>query len=355
MRSDTESPRSGVTDNRIKSPSAAGKLLAFAVETLLLLALAAFAVLLTVGRGPSESARRDLAARAAGQGTLGALAADYLGGGSSEIEPLPADEPSASAPAEESAAPPAADGPAADAWGLTDEDGDGIILCPVYGRGFTGTMMVVLDPKRVTVGFMPETLGARGHTVGEMAEHFGAVAAINAGGFLDEGGSGTGAMPDSLVVFDGQIYCAGRGVRHGFAGLDEDGKLHVGMFKPDEIRDLGIRWGVSFGPVLIRDGVTADPETLRGALNPRSAIGQRADGAILLLVVDGRQVVSMGATVSDMASVMQDFGALNACNLDGGTSSLLWYRGEYLNDRADLFRPRPVPDTFLVMERGAEP
>ena len=350
-------PQSGETENTTKrSPaSAAGRLLLFALETLLLLALAAAAALMTVGRGPSESARRDLSALASGYGTLGRMAADCLGGAGEEKAPLPEKESApAASPAEESEQPPAADAPAADAWGLTDEDGDGLILCPVYGRGYTGLMLVVLDPTRVTVGFMPDRIGNRGRTVGEFAEQFGAIAAINAGGFLDEGGSGDGSTPDSLVVYEGEIYCAGRGVRQGFAGIDAEGKLHVGKPTADEIREMGIRWGVSFGPVLIRDGVVADPETLKGDLNPRSAIGQREDGAILLLVVDGRQVVSMGATVTDMAAVMQEFGAVNACNLDGGTSSLLWYRGEYLNDKADLFRPRPVPDVFLVMEKGAQ-
>ena len=188
--------------------------------------------------------------------------------------------------------------------------------------------------------------------MGDFAEHFGAVAAINAGGFLDEGGQGNGASPDSLVVYEGEFYSAGRGVGKGFVGLDGESRLHVGLKSIDEIRDADIRYGVCFGPVLIADGVMADPATLQSEINPRSAIGQRADGTILLLVIDGRQVISMGATIADMAGIMQRYGAENACNLDGGTSSLLWYNGAYLNDRTLLFRPRPVPDVFLVMPKG---
>ena len=346
-------PPGGETDKREKRGSPFGKLLAILAETLLLLALAAGAVFLTVAHGPSESARRDFAALVSERGTLGRLAVEQLGAGGSESAPLPS--PAAPAPEKtEPSAPSESAAPAADPSGYEDDDGDGIIICPVYGRGFTGTMMIVLDPSRVTVGFMPDRVGNRGYTVGQFGETSGAVAAINAGGFLDEGGEGDGSTPDSLVVYDGEIYCGNRGTRQGFAGIDGNGKLHVGKFSKEEISEMGIRWGVSFGPVLIRDGVPADPETLRSDLNPRSAIGQREDGAILLLVVDGRQVVSMGATVSDMAGVMQDFGAVNACNLDGGTSALLWYKGEYLNDKADLFRPRPVPDVFLVMEGGTE-
>ena len=346
--SKTSSP-SEKTDKNQKKGSLPGKLLILLLETLLFLALFAAVALYTVASGPSESARRDLAALLADRGRPGAAAAEYLLAGLGESEAIPA--PTAAPAAAEEIAPPESGTAAAEGAALADEDGDGLIFCPVYGRGFTGTMMIVLDPMRVQVGYVP---GGRGRTVADFAEYFGAVAAINAGGFQDEGGSGDGSTPDSLVVYDGEMYCDKRGTRQGFAGIDANGKLHVGKFSREEVAALGIRWGAAFGPVLIRDGVLSDPETLRSDLNPRSAIGQREDGAILLLVVDGRQVVSMGATVADMAEVMRSFGAVNACNLDGGTSALLWYRGEYLNDRAELFRPRPVPDVFLVTEGGAE-
>ena len=44
---------------------------------------------------------------------------------------------------------------AADAWGYTDEDGDGLILVPVTGESFTGHMLIVLDPSRVVLGCIP--------------------------------------------------------------------------------------------------------------------------------------------------------------------------------------------------------
>ena len=104
--------------------------------------------------------------------------------------------------------------------------------------------------------------------------------------------------------------------------------------------------------MLIRDGVMSDPAELASEVNPRSAVGQREDGAILLLVVDGRQAASLGATTQDLADIMADYGAVNACNLDGGSSSLLWYDGAYLNLGPLMRRPRPVPDAFLVLKEG---
>ena len=63
-------------------------------------------------------------------------------------------------------------------------------------------------------------------------------------------------------------------------------------------------------------------------------------------------MASLGATILDMAEIMADYGAVNACNLDGGTSSLLWYNGAYLNRCTLLTRPRPVPDAFVVLPEG---
>ena len=90
-------------------------------------------------------------------------------------------------------------------------------------------------------------------------------------------------------------------------------------------------------------------ESLTSGLNPRTAIGQRSDGAILMLVVDGRRATSLGASFKDEAEQMLAFGAVNATNLDGGSSSLMWMKGEYLNNKAAVIGVREIPTSFLVM------
>ena len=244
-------------------------------------------------------------------------------------------------------------GPQADAWGLVDEDGDGIIVEPVKGEGYSGYMMVVLDPSRVIMGSIPESFGGRGYTVEQMVKEFDAVAGINAGGFDDPNGQGDGSIPDSLVVVDGEIYYAGNGYRDGFVGFDSNYIMHVGRPTTTEIREKDIRYGVCFGPVLISNGVPADPDVLSSGLNPRTAIGQRSDGAVLMLVIDGRQVISLGATFQDLVDIMLEYGAVNACNLDGGSSTLMWYEDGYINNCASVIGIRPVPTTFLVLKEGA--
>ncbi len=246
--------------------------------------------------------------------------------------------------------PPA--GPVADEWGLVDADGDGIILEEVKGAGYQGYMLVVLDPSRVIMGAHPDQFGSRGYTVESMVKSFGGVAGINAGGFEDEGGKGDGSTPNSLVVFEGKAYFAGKGSANGFAGFDSNHTLHVGNFSLKTIQELGIQYGASFGPVLIQNGKLNTAGMKNSGVNPRTAIGQRSDGAVLMLVINGRQSTSLGATYQDLADVFIAYGAVNACNLDGGSSSLLWYEDRYVNKSASLIGVRPVPSTFVVLAEG---
>ena len=184
------------------------------------------------------------------------------------------------------------------------------------------------------------------------------VAGTNAGGFYDPGGMGDGSIPDSLVVVDGQIYYMeyGCGIEGGggIAALDGEHKLHVARsMTRQELIDNDIRYAVCYGPVLIVNGVSVSPDSLNVSLNPRTAIGQCADGAILLLVIDGRQVVSMGAKYQDLVEIMERYGAVNAVNLDGGSSSMLWFQDHYVNNSSSGIGVRDMPTSFVVLKEGA--
>ena len=94
--------------------------------------------------------------------------------------------------------------------------------------------------------------------------------------------------------------------------------------------------------------------------NPRTAIGQRADGAVIFVCIDGRQAGSVGGTYADVINIMQEYGAINACNMDGGSSTVMMYRdvsgvyrepGEvYMVNSYSLLQsePRRMPDYWLV-------
>lgn len=215
-------------------------------------------------------------------------------------------------------------------------------------------MMVVLDPSRVIMGSIPTSYNAMGYTVDAMVREFDAVAGINAGGFYDPDGTGNGSMPDSMTVFEGEVYYSNLGTRDGFAGIDSNHILHVGKLTAEEVKQRDIQYGVCFGPVLIANGEIALAEDNVGGLNPRTAIGQRSDGAMLLLVIDGRQVISIGATYMDLVEIFLEYGAVNACNLDGGSSGMMWYRDGYVNNCASVIGIWPVPTTFVVLKEGVQ-
>lgn len=334
-----------------------GKLLLLLLETALLLVCVLYGVMYVVAKGPSPTARDLFVMSVKETSAIGFLADLYLSPEEiAEIttfqmeEDIQTDKSLIHVPAADKKNE--TDTPVVDEWGLCDEDGDGIIVEPVNGEGYSGFMMVVLDPTRVIMGSVPESYGGKGYTVAEMVAHFDAVAGINAGGFYDPNGMGNGSIPDSMVVFEGKRYYSG--CRQGFVGLDSDSIMHVSTNMTDsDIQEQNIQYGVSFGPVLISNGEIVLPEGTVSGLNPRTAIGQRSDGAILMLVIDGRQVVSLGATLWDLAEVFQKFGAVNACNLDGGSSTLMWYQGDYINNCASVVGIRPVPTTFLVLKEGA--
>ncbi len=238
-------------------------------------------------------------------------------------------------------------GPKADPYGLVDEDGDGIIFKEVKGSGYLGYMTVILDPKRVFVG-KPDSYGGVGLTLEQMVQKYDAIGGINAGGFKDDGGGGLGGMPEGLTIVDGVCYNQTADVTEGFCGIDADGILHVGFYSYEDCVANNIVHGVSFGPILISNGVPTDPMYFERGVNPRTAIGQRADGAIIMLVIDGRQVHSIGATYQDLSDLLLSYGAVNACNMDGGSSTVMYYNGRYVNScSAEGGNPRPLPDAFL--------
>ncbi len=233
------------------------------------------------------------------------------------------------------------------------EEETDIEIVVVKGATYKGWMMIVKDPSRVCLGvsrkegFEEDIAGKRLH---EIVESYDAVAGINAGGFSDSGGMGNGGMPTGIVITEGNLMKKGNvnSSRNTVIGFDENDRLLVGKYTTEKALELNMRDACTFGPALVVNGEPAVIEGASSGLNPRTAIGQRADGAVLMLVIDGRQVNSMGASMADLIEVMLNFGAVNAANLDGGSSSNLYYNGEYVNDGVALTGSRKIPTSFIV-------
>ncbi len=233
---------------------------------------------------------------------------------------------------------------------LINDIEEGLVISEIVGNRYKGMVMLVDDPSRVILG-CTKTKGVQGTRIVDMMEEYGAVAGINASGFADWGGNGTGGEVIGLSCSSGEYW--GTYV-YGYASIVLTGsdKLVAGNFSSWSSYD--IRDGMQFGPVLIANGVVQVTGSAGYGLQPRTAIGQREDGVIIMLIVDGRDpLYSVGCTVGDMAQIMASYGAVNAGCCDGGSSTVLAYGGQVLNrnSSANPKYGRRIPNAFLVMSK----
>lgn len=223
---------------------------------------------------------------------------------------------------------------------------DDVVIEDVEGSTYYGKMVILKDPSRLHIFSANKELGEGGKTVPEVMAETEALIGFNGGAFVDVNGTGDGSTPLGTVIKDKQIITGYSSQHPVLIGLDDNNQLFVGDVSPQDALNMGIRDAVSFGPVLVKNGEVIPQTGSGGGFNPRTAIGQRQDGAILVLVIDGRQPHSLGATYNDLAVVMKQYGAINAGNLDGGSSSVLYQKETRLNSLSSAVGERPVPTSF---------
>lgn len=227
-------------------------------------------------------------------------------------------------------------------------------IIPVSGSGYKGHLVAVYDPSKVKIA-TTKYLGKRGQSTKVMAKDNNAVIAINASGFYDPDWNSNGSTPHGTVIQNGKIVWdyADANVGGGFIGFTNEDKLVLGKMTKEQALAMGMRDAVEFGPFLVVNG---KPSFVKGnggwGIAPRTAIGQRKDGIVLLLVIDGRRADSIGADMVDLTEIMVRYGAYNAANLDGGSSSSLIVNKQVYN------RPvaggeeglRNLPTAWIVTE-----
>ena len=225
--------------------------------------------------------------------------------------------------------PPSSDSPE---W---KDHPDGVYIEEVKGSTYNAYVMVIRDPSKVYMATSTEefSMDIPGTRINEEIKNQGAIAAINAGAFYDNGTSSpkVGSVPQGLVVAGGKVvWNSGEAPEQGFAGFNEDNILVVDhTMTASRAKELKIRDGCCFGPALIINGQTnQEAYNTASGCNPRTAIGQRADGAVLFVCIDGRQAGSLGGTYADIINIMKEYGAVNACNLDGGSSTVMLYKDQ---------------------------
>ena len=248
-------------------------------------------------------------------------------------------------------------------------DLDAVTIEEINGRTYFAKMMIVNDPSRVRVS----TTYPWGEYGKELKELVGEdLGGVNGGLYVSD--SNKGGRPLGVVVSNGEILFnqpqGWKGIY--LIGFDRDNILQIenieGMSASAVeklIREQGIRDAVAFQdeasdannhfvPLIIN----GQPRELNGqgsGANPRTVIAQRADGSVLLLVTDGRGSAGhLGATASDLISILLDAGAVNAANLDGGSSSTMVYDGQYEMTSVTLYYANSswrLPTAFTVTRR----
>lgn len=220
--------------------------------------------------------------------------------------------------------------------------GDGLYFAPVKGNYYTGFIIKIENPARLT---LVSSHNSEGKLLEELTAEHNALGGINASGYADHRFKG-GAWGITLLNGDYLSHCD-EGDRHVMGGFSREHKLSVGYFTESEIAAQDYLWAVEFGPLLIVNGEKSELTQFSGGLSPRTAIGQTKDGSVLLLVVDGRRASSIGATYQDIQTILYANGAVNAVGLDGGSSSSMVYEGALVNIPSEGDTERLLPNAII--------
>lgn len=231
----------------------------------------------------------------------------------------------------------------------------------INGDKFTGHLLVIKNPKKVKVGYS-EKLGESGETTSEIGERYNAVAAINAGGFIansvdPESTSDSSGSAAGIIISNGNVVYNSlkEGEKSCIAGITKYGTLVVGDHTVEELKKLHVTEAVSFGPCLIVNGEKTITSGDGGwGTAPRTAIGQRKDGSIILLVIDGKYIGRLAVTLKELQDILYEYGAYNAINLDGGSSSTMYYKGKVISNPYKSSGERNIPSVFYVEPSSKE-
>ena len=226
---------------------------------------------------------------------------------------------------------------------------EGVVILKVESTNFVGKLVLVDDPSRVFLG-ATDYKGSRGEFICDYLEKENAVVGVNASGFIDTGGTSLGGLISGQCVSQGEYWGTYKS-KYTLLGFDTDNRLVVGGM--DNWEDYNIRDGIQFRPTLILNGQKVVSDSAGWGLQPRTVVGQSANGVVMLLVIDGRQFgYSLGATMEDCADILLQYGAVTAGACDGGSSSVIAYNGEIINEPStDMPTGRYLPNAWLVRSK----
>lgn len=225
---------------------------------------------------------------------------------------------------------------------------EGVLIIRESGTGYRGVMVIAKDPSRLSLQ-AASTIGSVGQVVGEIGAAHNGILAMNGSGFEDAGGVGNGGTLVGWAMCNGQTF--GEHLLPGYKRLElhEDNLIYIRDASEDVAWDCTN--AVEFSPAMIIDGqIVVDDTSGWTDLQPRACIGQSQYGEIIMLLIEGRlPTVSLGISVPDCAELMLEHNCAQAMNLDGGTSAMIWYKGDYIMKSSNpvLTAGRTLPNAFV--------
>ena len=216
------------------------------------------------------------------------------------------------------------------------------------GNGYQGVLAIAKDPAQLRCG--PSAgIGSYGQTLEDIVERSNGVLGMVGSGFYDPNGNGSGGIIAGYTMCEGESYGSHyRETGYKRIELTQDNKMYI----IDSFEDVAsdVTDAVEFSPALIIDGELSVGGFYNwSGINPRAAIGQSEKGEILMLVIEGRMPGrSIGTDVEECAEILMRHKGYTAMNLDGGTSAVMWYNGEYVTkcSNADI-ESRLLPNAWV--------
>jgi exopolysaccharide biosynthesis protein len=228
-----------------------------------------------------------------------------------------------------------------DIEGKVIKTSDNITVIDIKGNSFVGYLIKIDNPERLS---LVSASNHEGQMLEDIVKENNALGGINASGYKDLVFQG---IAEGISIINGETITTCDDEKHLVAGINNNNKLLVGNFTASEIEERNFKWAAECGPVLIVNGEKTKMTATAGGIAPRTAIGQTKEGSILLLVIDGRQISSVGASLYDVQSVLYEHGAVDAMNLDGGSSTSMYYNGKLMNSPSKGDEHRNLPNAII--------